>query len=129
MKTYKTFMLEARQAQQDLLLAEDANTTFYIYRTDNNAILARNIRGYDAAKDKATAIRRTYNLKWDQVKFRAERKQTKTNASTAANKKGKYSSNAAYRARNVDYAQRYNPSKRGRFASVTYADGTTADLD
>ena len=129
MKTYKQFMLEAQEAIEDLFLSEERDTTFFIYRTDTNAILARNIRGYDAAKEKASAIRRSQKLKFDQVKFRSERMLTKGNASSAANKKGKYSNNAAYRARNVEYANRYNPSKRGRFSSVTYADGSTADLD
>lgn len=46
---------------------------FYVYRTDNNQVLARGIKGFDAAKDKANQLRKSLNLKWDQVSFKSER--------------------------------------------------------
>ena len=49
---------------------------FYVYRTDNNQVLARGIKGYDAAKDKANQLRKSLNLKWDQVSFKSEKKPT-----------------------------------------------------
>jgi len=47
---------------------------FYVYRTDNHQVLAREIKGYDAAKDKANQLRKSLNLKWDQVSFKSEKK-------------------------------------------------------
>ena len=49
-------------------------TTFYIYRTDNNSVLARGLNGYDAAQNKANQLRRQLGLKWDQVRFKSEKK-------------------------------------------------------
>ena len=46
---------------------------FYVYRTDTNQVLARGINGYEAAKDKANQLRKSLNLKWDQVKFKSDR--------------------------------------------------------
>ena len=63
-------LLEAPESS--LLLDEDHS--FYIFRTDTNAVLARGIQGFDAAKEKANQLRRSHGLKWDQVKFKAERK-------------------------------------------------------
>ncbi len=48
-------------------------TTFYIYRTDNNSVLARGLNGYDAAQNKANQLRKQLGLKWDQVSFKSER--------------------------------------------------------
>jgi len=49
--------------------------SYYIFRTDTNAVLARGVSGFDAAKEKATELRQKFGLKWDQVKFKAERGQ------------------------------------------------------
>ena len=49
-------------------------TTFYIYRTDNNSVLARGLNGYDAAQNKANQLRKQLGLKWDQVRFKSEKK-------------------------------------------------------
>ena len=49
-------------------------TTFYIYRTDNNSVLACGLNGYDAAQNKANQLRKQLGLKWDQVRFKSEKK-------------------------------------------------------
>ena len=49
-------------------------TTFYIYRTDNNSVLARGLNGYDTAQNKANQLRKQLGLKWDQVRFKSEQK-------------------------------------------------------
>lgn len=59
-------------AEELMLLDEDS--TFYIFRTDTNAILARGITGYESAKAQSNKIRKQLGLKWDQVSFRSERK-------------------------------------------------------
>lgn len=53
------------------LYTEDA--TFMIYRADAKAVPATGIEGYGEAKKRANALRASNHLKWDQVKFRAER--------------------------------------------------------
>ena len=45
---------------------------FYVYRSDTNAVLARGILGFEAAKERANQIRRQQGLPWSVVKFRAE---------------------------------------------------------
>jgi len=47
--------------------------TFYVFRTDTNAVLAKGIQGFEAAKARASQLRKSHGLKWDQVKFKAER--------------------------------------------------------
>lgn len=61
-------------AEELMLLDEDS--TFYIFRTDTNAILARGITGYESAKAQSNKIRKQLGLKWDQVSFRSEKKPT-----------------------------------------------------
>lgn len=48
-------------------------TTFMIYRADTNAVMATGVKGFEEAKRRANALRASNNLKWDQVKFKAER--------------------------------------------------------
>ena len=88
-------------------------TPFVIWRTDTNQVLARNIIGYEAAKDKANELRRRYNLKWDQVKFKPSR--------TTTNK-----TSGGYR---YDTAKSYNSSKRTYFKGRYDRYGNYADLD
>ena len=40
----------------------EAVTPFYIWRTDNNQVLARGVLGYENAKDKANELRKKFNL-------------------------------------------------------------------
>ena len=46
---------------------------FLIYRTDTGAMLARGIYGFEQAKAKANELQKLYGLKWEMVKFKAER--------------------------------------------------------
>jgi hypothetical protein len=59
------------------------SSTFYVYRTDTNAVLARGIQGYQAAKKQATLLRQRLGLKWDQVKFKMERDTKRTTGAWA----------------------------------------------
>ena len=95
---------------------------FYIYRTDTHQVLARGIEGFDAAKQRANALRKHYGLKWEQVRFKKEAK-TMSGASGGHNSR---SSSAPVR---YDRSSRYNPSKRGYFRGYYGADGSYHDID
>ena len=108
-------ILEAVRAFRRKQVILDAVNSFYIYRTDTNAVLARGAQGYEAAKERANELRKRYGLRWDMVKFKVERNKS---ASASRPTGGR-----------IDTAPRYNPSKRGRFRGVSYSDGSYADLD
>lgn len=93
------------------LYYEDSENTYYIFHIRTNRVLARGVRGYENTKAKANELRKRYNLKWDEVKFRVERKYNNT-------KKGR-----------IDVSKNYNPSKRTYMRGVHYSDGSYADLD
>jgi hypothetical protein len=101
------------------LLKEDS--TFYIYRTDTNQVLARNIQGFDNAKAAANEIRKKLKLKWDEIKFKSERK---SNPSY-----NQYFTNARGETNKIEYAPRYNPSKRTHFRGYTDHTGNYHDID
>ena len=65
--------------------------------------------GYENAKDKANELRKKFNLKWDQVKFKSER-------SKSVGQMGKS---------RIDYARNYNPSKGRRFKGCSIQMGPT----
>ena len=96
------------------ILREDTESSFYIFRTDNNVVLARGVIGYDNAKKRASEIRKKFGLKFELVRFKKERRLNTTQR---------------YRGGRVERSSRYNPSKRGYFKGVSYADGSYADLD
>ena len=64
---------EAVRARNKRLIL-DAVTPFYIFRTDNQQVMARGVMGYDAAREKAKQIRSQHGLRWDQVSFKSEKK-------------------------------------------------------
>ena len=99
-------------------------STFYIYRTDTNAVLARGIPGFEAAKEKANQLRKSQGLKWDQVKFKAERAQKPFGVSAD----GKSFTNAYGQQGRMDYARNYNPSKGRRFSGYYDQQGNYHDL-
>jgi len=113
--------------------------TFYVFRTDTNAVLARGIQGFEAAKARASQLRKSHGLKWDQVKFKAERgtQAGTTGGSSGTSPKkqfgvsgdGKTFTNAYGQSSRVQYASNYNPSKRGRFRGYTDAQGNYHDID
>lgn len=110
--TFKKFL---RKCQKSLsCVSEDflPETTFYIFRTDNNAVLAWNIEGYDNAKNRANELRKTHNLKWDQVKFKAERN---ASAKFGVSSNGLQFTDAYGKKSRMDYSPNYNPFKRGKF--------------
>jgi hypothetical protein len=104
----------------------DEENTFYIYRTDTNAILARGIKGYEAAKDRASKIRQSHQLKFDQIRFKAERKPA---TQFGVSGDGKTYTNAHGQRSAVQYARSYNPSKGRRFRGYTDAQGNYHDID
>lgn len=106
-------VLEAFRRVRCRMELTEAVTPFYIWRTDNNQVLARGVLGYENAKDKANELRKKFNLKWDQVKFKSEK-------SRSGGQMGKS---------RIDYARNYNPSKGRRFKGVFHPDGSYADLD
>ena len=71
--SFKKF-LQRIQKFLDVSEAVTEATTFYIYRTDTNSLLARGLNGYDAAQNKANQLRKQLGLKWDQIRFKSEKK-------------------------------------------------------
>lgn len=108
-------VIEALRKHREFQQLLEGVNPFLIYRTDTGAVLARGIYGFEAAKAKANEIRKRYGLKWEQVKFKAERSQT--------------SSFKRQQGGRVEFSNRYNPSKRGRFRVRMNPDGSTADID
>jgi len=107
-------------------------------------VLARGIQGFEAAKNRANQLRKSHGLKWDQVKFKAERGNQRSGGgaggsgwSTAAAPKnqfgvsrdGKTFTNASGQTSRVQYARNYNPSKGRRFRGYTDAQGNYNDID
>jgi len=121
-------VLEAVRAARRRQMILDAVNSFYIYRTDTNAVIARGVQGYEAAKDKANELRKRLDLKWDQVKFKAERNQS---ANSSAGSYGTYraSTLGGTPKGRMDYSKNYNPSKRGRFRGYYDKQGNYHDLD
>lgn len=119
--------------------------SFYIFRTDTNAILARGIKGFEAAKARSNQIRKQQGLRWDQVKFKAERGNqsigTASNtfgdqASTPKKQNrfgvsadGKTFTNAYGERSRVEYSRNFNPSKGRRFRGYTDSQGNYHDID
>jgi len=75
---------------------------FLIYRSDTGVVIARGIYGYEAAVAKANELRKRMNLKWEQVKFKADR----------SSQMKSYGQSSGIR---MDYAKTVNPSKGHRF--------------
>ncbi len=126
----------------DAPLAISEEHSFYIFRTDTNAVLARGIQGFEAAKSRANELRKSHGLKWDEVKFKAERGNqsgaavSSGGSSAAAPKKqfgvsrdGKTFTNVYGQTSRVEYSRRYNPSKGRRFRGYTDAQGNYHDID
>ena len=116
---------EAVRARNRRLIL-DAVTSFYIFRTDNQQVLARGVMGYDAARDRATQIRRQQGLKWDQVSFKSEKKPT---SSGTSGRHPASSLGGAPSGARMDVSRNYNPSKRGYFKGRYDKDGNFHDLD
>ena len=109
-------IIEALRKHREFQQLLEGVNPFMIYRTDTNTVLARGIYGYEQAKSKANEIRKRYGLKWDQVKFKADRSTSKSSQQKQVDDR-------------IDYSTNYNPSKRGRFKVRMNPDGSTADID
>ena len=128
-------VLREQRYQTRLALLEDFS--FYVFRTDTNAVLARGIQGFEAAKTKANDLRKQNGLKWDQVKFKAERgmRGSMGGSPTAVKKTfgvsadGRAFTNARGETSSVDYAKRFNSSKGRRFRGYTDSQGNYHDID
>lgn len=118
----------AERYEEDRLPRLSEEVSFYIFRPDTNAILARGILGFDAAKEKANQIRKAQGLKWDQVKFRAERN-NRPNNQFGVSRDGRTFTNAYGQRGRMDYSPRVNPSKGRRFRGYYGPDGSWHDLD
>lgn len=94
----------------------DAQDKFVIFRTATRSVLGTAV-GFQQAKSKATAIRKQRGLKFDDVSFMTSRRFYAKGAGAPSG------------GRRIEYAPRYNPSKRGRFKGVWDAQGNYADLD
>ena len=105
----------------DWKLMEDTQSSFYIFRTDTQQVLAKGVVGFDSAKQRPTYLRKRHGLKFNQLRFKKERK------AAASSNYGR--SGGTYRGGRVETSRNYNPSKRGRFRGVSYSDGSYADLD
>jgi hypothetical protein len=106
-------------------LAEEK--TFYVFRTDTQTVLAKGIKGYEQAKNRANRFRQAMNLRWDQISFKAER-QTPTPKRFGVSPNGRSFTNARGDTGRVDYANRFNPSKGRRFRGYTDSQGNFHDL-
>jgi hypothetical protein len=122
MISFKEFRQKCRLIEERL----DEENTFYVFRTDTNSVLARGIKGFEAAKERASQIRKSHNLKWDQVKFKAERKPA---TQFGVSGDGKTFTNAHGQRSAVQYARSCNPSKGRRFRGYTDAQGNYHDID
>ena len=100
----------------DLCEDYNPNAEFVIFNKMTRVVLGT-ARGFDQAKSKARSIRKQRGLKFDDVSFMTRRRFYGKGAG------------APSRGRRIEYAPRYNPSKRGRFKGVWDAQGNYADLD
>ena len=102
--------------------------TFYIFRTDTQTVLAKGIKGYEQAKERANRFRKALNLRWDQIQFKAER-QTPTPKRFGVSVDGRTYTNARGETGRVDYARNYNSSKGRYFRGAYDKDGNYGDID
>jgi hypothetical protein len=124
-------MQEQRQLRRTALQCESVEalaeeSTFYIFRTDTQAVLAKNIKGYEQAKNRANRFRQAMNLRWDQISFKAERQ---TPRKFGVSPSGRTFTNARGDTGRIDIAHRMNPSKGRRFRGYTDSQGNYHDID
>lgn len=124
-------MQEQRELRRTTLQCEAVEdlveeNTFYVYRTDTHAVLAKGIKGYEQAKNRANRFRQAMNLRWDQISFKAERK-VSPNFGVSPN--GRSFTNARGNTGKVDYANRFNPSTGRKFRGYTDSQGNYHDID
>ena len=93
-------------------LCEDYNQSaeFVIFNKKTRAVLGT-ARGFDQAKSKASSIRKQRGLRFDDVSLMTNRRFYGKSATAPSG------------SRRIEYAPRYNSSKRGRFKGVWDAQG------
>ena len=121
-RTRETLPSVLQVADAPLAISEDHS--FYVFRTDTNAVLARGIQGFEAAKTRANELRKHHGLKWDQVAFKKESKPTGAKSASGAPSSRTRSTPIRY-----DRSSGYNPSKRGHFRGYYGTDGSYHDID
>ena len=126
MREYRCLRKNAIQCESVEYIVEE--NTFYVFRTDTQTVLAKGIKGYEQAKERANRFRKALNLRWDQIQFKAER-QTPTPKRFGVSADGRNYTNARGETGRVDYARNYNPSKGRRFRGAYDKDGNYADID
>jgi len=124
MQEYRCLRKNSIQCEAVEDLAEDS--TFYIFRTDTQTVLAKGIKGYEQAKNRANRFRQAMNLRWDQIAFKAERKVPQQ---FGVGSNGRTFTNARGDTGRIDYANRFNPSKGRRFRGYTDSQGNYHDID
>lgn len=138
---YASFAGSAATVAHEIL----EENSFYIFRTDTNAILARGVQGFEAAKVRANQIRKQQGLRWDQVKFKAERGNQSVGGTPdtfgdlgstpkkqnrfGVNANGKTFSNTYGVRSRVEYSRNFNPSKGRRFRGYYDQQGNFHDID
>jgi len=132
-QTYRHWMRNTLEhlAEHSLQIYSE-ETTFMIYRADTKAVLATGVKGYEEAIRRANALRALNNLKWDQVKFKAERQSSQGSSQRGAfgvSSSGRSFTDAYGRRYQVDYSRRYNPSKGRRFRGYYDDQGNYHDID
>jgi hypothetical protein len=104
----------------------EEEVTFYVFRTDTQTVLAKGIKGYELAKNRANRFRQAMNLRWDQISFKAERKVPQK---FGVSPNGRSSTNARGDTGRIDIANRMNSSKGRRFRGYTDSRGNYHDID
>lgn len=107
-------VIEALRRHREFQQLIEGVSPFLIYRTDTGVVLARDIYGFEQAKAKANELRKRYGLKWNDVKFKADRKASGSSSSST---------------KRYEYSSRYNPSKRTRFKGYYDSQGNYHDID
>jgi len=100
----------------DLCENYNPNAEFVIFNKKTRAVLGT-VKGFDQAKNKASSIRKQRGLKFDDVSFMTSRRFHGKRITAPSG------------GRRVEYAPRYNLSKRGRFKGVWDARGNYAEFD
>jgi hypothetical protein len=102
------------------------DSTFYIYKVSTGAVLATNIQGFEAAKAKASQLRKSLGLKFDDIRFKSER--SRAAGTLGVSGSGKNFTNSRGEKYPIQYSRNYNPSKRSRFSGYYDKDGNWHDL-
>ena len=123
-------MQEQRELRRTALQCEAVElveeNTFYVFRTDTQTVLAKGIKGYELAKNRANRFRQAMNLRWDQISFKAERKVVPQKFGVSPN--GRSFTNSRGNTGKIDYANRFNASKRSTFRGYTDSQGNFHDI-